>query len=277
MPTVIALTRAVSPSIVRCELTHLAREPIDLARAEGQHAAYEAALAALGCAVERLPATPELPDAVFVEDAAVVLDRTAVITRLGAASRRPETTSVAAALGRYRRLVAIEPPGTLDGGDVLRVGSRLFVGRTARSNVEGAAQLARLAASEGLTVVPVEVHGCLHLKSAVTQVASGTLLIQPRWVECAPFEGYEWLDVDPAEPSAANALRIGDGVIFPLEYPRTRERLEARGFRTVGIEASELAKAEGAVTCCSILIPFTPERGPWVMDATSGSLGLDHP
>ncbi len=255
MPSLVALTRAVSPSIVRCELTHIAREPIDFERAESQHAAYEAALSALGCVVQRLPPEPDLPDAVFVEDAAVVLDTIAVVTRPGAESRRAEIRSVAEALGRFRPLAVIEPPGTLDGGDVLRVGSRLFVGRTARSNAEGIEELARLASAEGKTVVPVDVRGCLHLKSAVTLVAANTLLLQPAWVDRTDFAEYDCIEVDPGEPSAANALLVGDGVIFPSGFPRTRARLEAHGIRILGVEVSELAKAEGAVTCCSLIVP----------------------
>jgi dimethylargininase len=254
VPQIVAITRSVSPSIVHCELTHLAREPIDLARAAAQHARYEAALAALGCTVERLPDAPDLPDAVFVEDAAVVLDRIAVVTRPGAASRRPETASVAAALARYRALRAIEAPGTLDGGDVLRVGTRLFVGRTGRSNAAGIAQLARFAAEDGLTVVPVEVSGCLHLKSAVTEFAPGRLLVQPEWLDLAPFAGLDRLPVDPAEPSAANVLRVGPGLLVAAAYPRTRARLEAEGIAVQVVDASELAKAEGALTCCSLIV-----------------------
>ena len=257
MPGIVAITRGVSPSLARCELTHLAREPIDPARAAAQHAAYEAALAALGCTLERLPIEPELPDAVFVEDAAVVLDRIAVVTRPGAASRRPETASVAAALARHRALRTIEAPGTLDGGDVLRVGARLFVGRTGRSNAEGIAQFARFAAEDGLEVVPVPVRGCLHLKSAVTEFAPGRLLVQPEWIDLAPFAGLDLLPVDPAEPSAANVLRVGAGLLTAAAYPRTRARLEAEGIALRVVDASELAKAEGALTCCSLLVPVS--------------------
>lgn len=254
MPKIVAITRGVSPSIARCELTHLAREPIDGARAAVQHARYEAALAGLGCTVERLTEAPDLPDAVFVEDAAVILDRIAIVTRPGAASRRPETASVAAALARYRVLRTIEAPGTLDGGDVLRVGARLFVGRTARSNADGIAQLARFAAEDGLEVVPVDVRGCLHLKSAATEFAPGRLLIQPDWLDLAPFAGLDLLPVDPGEPSAANVLRVGSGLIVAAAYPRTRARIEGEGITVQTVDASELAKAEGALTCCSLIV-----------------------
>ncbi len=251
----LALTRAVSEAIARCELTHLAREPIDLARARAQHEAYEDALRRAGCFVTRLPEEPELPDAVFVEDLAVVLDELAVVTRPGAASRRPEAVTVAAALARLRPLVTLREPATLDGGDVLRAGRTLFVGRSSRSNTEGLAQLEAAVAPFGYRVEPVAVEGCLHLKSAATPVAPGVLLVQPAWVDPAAFgPGFEVIEVDPGEPFAANALRVRDTVIHAAAFPRTRARLESHRIRVVPVDVSELAKAEGAVTCCSLVL-----------------------
>jgi dimethylargininase len=250
----VAITREVSPSLARCELTHLAREPIDVERARAQHAAYERSLARLGCEVVRLPAEPDLPDAVFVEDTAVVLDELAVVTRPGAESRRPETTSVVRALGTYRNLLRIEPPGTLDGGDVLVAGRNVFVGRSSRSDPAGVAQLRGHLEPRGYTVQAVELGGCLHLKSAATVVARGLLLVNRSWVDPGVFRGLEILDVDPDEPFAANALRVDEAVVYPAAFPRTRRRLEARGLRVETVEVSELAKAEGAVTCCSLLL-----------------------
>ncbi len=137
----LALTRALSPRIVDCQLTHLERQPIDLARAAEEHTAYERQLSELGATVRRLPPAPELPDGVFVEDTAVVLDEVAVIARPGAESRRGETASVAADLAGYRPTIAIESPGTLDGGDVLVVDRQVFVGRSTRTNAAGIEQL----------------------------------------------------------------------------------------------------------------------------------------
>jgi dimethylargininase len=250
----IAITREVSPSIGRCELTHVPRDVIDVDVARAQHRRYEECLAALGCAVQRLPADPDLPDSVFVEDTAVVLDEVAVITRPGAASRRPETRAIAEALEPYRRLLYVEAPGTVDGGDVLRVGRTLFVGASGRSNQAGIAQVRALLAPFGYTVQEVPVSGCLHLKSAVTQVAEDALLINRAWVNTEPFEHLHLVDVDPAEPLAANALLVGGVVVYPAAYPRTRERLEARGVACRVVDVSELAKAEGAVTCCSLVL-----------------------
>lgn len=252
---IVAITREVSPSIARCELTHLEREPIDVELARAQHAAYEDCLRRAGCEVIRLPAEPGLPDAVFVEDLAIVLDEMAVVTRPGAASRRAEAGSVAEALARHRPVATLPAPATLDGGDVLRVGRTLYIGRTARTNGEGIARLAEVVAPFGYGVVEVPVEGCLHLKSAVTLAADGLLLVQAGWVSPAAFDpALEQLEVDPGEPYAANVLRVRETLIMPAAFPRTRERLESRGLRVTTVDVSELAKAEGAVTCCSLIV-----------------------
>ncbi len=249
----IALTREISPAIARCELTHLSREPIDLDRAREQHGAYEAALEAAGCTILRLPADPELPDSVFVEDVAIVTDELAILTRPGAASRRPEIPAVAAALSRYRPVVAIEGEATLDGGDVLRIDRTVYVGQSRRTNAEGLAQLRRALEPLGYDVVGVPVTRCLHLKSAVTQVAEGVVLLNAECVATQTFGAFERIEVDPSEPHAANALLVHGTLVYPSAYPRTRERLEARGARIAAVDVSEIVKAEGAVTCCSVV------------------------
>ena len=250
----IALTRAVSPRMAECELTHLVRTPIDIAVARAEHAAYEEALRALGCDVRRVEAAPELPDSVFIEDTAIVLDELAILCRPGAESRRGETAAVGAALRALRPLAAIVAPGTVDGGDVLRAGRRLFVGRSARTNDDGIRQLRSLGRSAGYETIAVEFAGCLHLKTAATLVGPGLAVINPAWVSAAALAPLEVLTVDPAEPMAANALLVGDTVILAAEYPRTRERLEAAGVIVRAVPAGELGKAEGGVTCCSILV-----------------------
>ncbi|MGH8199799.1 MAG: dimethylarginine dimethylaminohydrolase family protein [Steroidobacteraceae bacterium] len=250
----IAVTRRISSAMMRCELTHLKRTVIDVALAEEQHRAYEQMLRDLGCRIESLPEEPELPDSVFVEDTAIVLDEVAVISRPGAASRRAETAAIAAVLGKYRPLVHIATPGTLDGGDVLRVERALYVGTSSRSNASGIEQLGTLLLPFGYRVVPVEVHGCLHLKSAVTQVAADTLLINSRYIERQQFPGMRFIEVDAAEPSGANALMLGGEVIYPLSCPRTAEILRRQGIRVRTVAMSETEKAEGAVTCCSLLL-----------------------
>ncbi len=259
--TLVAITREVSPSLERCELTHREQEPIDLALAMDQHRAYERALEALGCRLFRLPGSPDLPDCVFIEDIAVVLDEVAILTRPGAAARRPETPVVGATLETLRPLAEIREPGTLDGGDVLVAGRTLFVGLSTRTNGEGIEQLGRLAEPLGYRVQPAEVDACLHLKSAVTRIAERTLLIQPKWVDAALFEGWQLIKVAPSEPHAANALRVGHAVLYASAYPRTRARIEARGLRVLAVDQSELAKAEGGVTCCSLIFEGQRRRG----------------
>jgi dimethylargininase len=249
----IAITREVSPAFERCELTHLARQPIDLATARRQHEAYEQALKTAGCAMVRLAAGDGMPDSVFIEDMAVVFRELAIITRPGAESRSGETAAVAEALAPYRSLVHIEPPGTIDGGDVLTSGMRVFVGASPRTNAAGIAQMGRHLAPFGYTVHMVPVRGCLHLKSAVTAVADDTLLINPEWVPADHFRPFHLLEVHPAEPNGANALRVGGALIYPTAFPRTCARLQTRGLQVTTLDVSELAKAEGAVTCCSLI------------------------
>lgn len=249
----IAITRQVSPAIGNCELTHLERAAIDVPLAQSQHHEYEACLAALGCEVRHLPAEPDLPDSVFVEDVAVVMDELAIITRPGADSRRPEAASIARALEPYRKLFYIKAPATVDGGDVLRVGKTLFVGLSSRSNPRAIEQMQNLLRPYGYTVKGINVKDCLHLKSAVTRVAEDTLLINPNWVDARTFGDLKLIKVDESEPYAGNALLIGETVIYPTSFPRTRVRLEAHGISVMTVDVSELAKAEGAVTCCSVI------------------------
>jgi dimethylargininase len=250
----LALTREISPAIVRCELTHLARAPIDLARARAQHRAYEAMLESAGYAVTRLPADDEMADSVFVEDTAIVLPDVAIITRPGAESRRRETDAVADALAAMRPLVLMTPPATLDGGDVLVAGRTVFVGRTSRTNDGGIEQFRDAAAPFGYTILVVKPRGCLHLKSAVTALDQRTVLINPRSVERDALAGMRCLDVDPEEPAAANVLSVAGRIICSAAYPRTAERLSRDGFAVVPLDVDELAKAEGALTCCSLLV-----------------------
>ena len=248
-----AIVREISASIGNCEISFVSRDPIDIDLARQQHAAYQRLLAELGCQLTVLPAEDAMPDAVFVEDVALVLDEVAVMTRPGAASRRSEGAAVAAALREYRPLLAIEAPGTQDGGDILRIGKSIFVGQSARSNAAAVGQLQSLLAAHGYRVESVPMRDCLHLKSAVTAVGDDALLINPQWVSPGAFAGFRMIDIDPTEPHAANALRIGDALIYPACFPRTQARLQAAGLNVRSVDVSELQKAEGAVTCCSLV------------------------
>jgi len=255
MPTLtLALTRPISDRMADCELTYLERQPIDVSRARDQHAAYERALRDLGCQVIALPEAPDLADAVFVEDMAIVLEELAVMTMPGVASRRPELESVETALRRYRPVVRVAAPGTLEGGDVLRLGHTIYVGVSSRTNADGVRQLQDLVAPHGYRVESVPVQGCLHLKSAVTELAPDLVLVNPEWVEPGAFGDHRFVAVAPGEPHAANALRIGSGVIFPAAFPETQTRIEQRGIAVLAVDVSEIQKAEGAVTCCSLIL-----------------------
>jgi dimethylargininase len=191
---------------------------------------------------------------VFVEDMAVVLPEFAIVARPGAESRRSEVTSVADALRSHRPLTFIESPGTLDGGDVLPIGSTIYIGESARTNTHGIRQLTEIASAYGYVVRPVKLSGCLHLKSAVTRVAEYVILLNPDWVDASAFRGLHQIEVDPGEPFAANALWIGENIIYATGFDETRHRLEQNAINVHLVETDELQKAEGAVTCCSILI-----------------------
>ncbi|HXD10755.1 MAG TPA: arginine deiminase family protein [Anaerolineales bacterium] len=250
----LAITRDVSPRFSECELTHIDRTPIDVAVAQSQHHGYVQALKELRCAVLELPAESDLPDSVFVEDTAVILPEVALITQPGADSRKPEIKSIARALRPYRELVCIESPGSVDGGDVLVLGKNIYVGLSTRSNQAAVDQMNQLLGQYGYKSIGMETHDCLHLKSAATRVDDKTLLINRKWVDAQNFEGFEFIDIDVSEPFAANCLPLGNSIIFPAAFPRTGAKLLARGYELKLVAVDELAKAEGAVTCCSLIV-----------------------
>ena len=249
-----AITRAVSPEINRCELGYLPRQPIDVGLAERQHQQYENALRDLGVKVISLPAEPGLPDCMFVEDPAVVVDELAVMTRMGAASRRKEAESLAAVLARFRPIQWLRAPATLEGGDVLRAGRTLFVGLSGRTNHAGVEQLAEILKPLGYSVRPVPVRGCLHLKSGCCAIGERRILANRAWVDPAAFDGFEIVDVPPEEPGAANVLTIGETALVPAAYPVTARLLQRLGWKVRPLDISELMKAEAGLTCSSILL-----------------------
>lgn len=250
----VAITREISPRFTECELTHIERTPIDLDLARAQHHAYVKLLQERGCSVVELPAEPDLPDSVFVEDTAFILPEVGVITRPGADSRKPETESIIPVLVPLIKLIRVREPATVDGGDVLVLGKRIYVGLSTRSNTEAINQLNEMLCDYGYSVKGVELHDCLHLKSAVTRVDDQTLLINKNWVDSRYFADFDLIEVDPSEPHAANCLSIRGLIIFPTAFPKTGTRLEDRGYNLATVDVSELAKAEGAVTCCSLII-----------------------
>jgi len=252
-----AFTRAVSPRLAECALTHLQRVPIEAGLAERQHAAYEDALREAGLEIVRLPNLPDHPDGVFVEDTALLLDAHAIITRPGVASRADETESTAAGLDGQFGIHHIAS-GNLDGGDVLKIGHKLYVGLSTRTDAEGVAALREAVKPFGYEVIHAELRDCLHLKSGATFAgpdAHGVpvLLYNPRAVDPRQFAGVEAVGVDEAEEAAANCLRVGDRLILPAGNPRTAGALRDRGFQLIEVDVSELQKAEAGVTCMSLI------------------------
>lgn len=249
----IALTRGVSASLGDCELQDLARQPIDIAKAIEQHRCYERCLAELGARVQSLPPDSRFPDGVFVEDPAIVLDEVGVMTRMGAETRRMEGQSIATALTPFRPLHWLPGPATLEGGDVMRIGKTLYVGLSRRTNREGIAQLGELLKPLGYDVRPVNVSGCLHLKSACCHLGEETVLANRAWIDASALEGLRIIDVPAEEPRSANVLRVSETLVLPAAFPKTLELLEKARFQVRTIDVSEFAKAEGGVTCTSIL------------------------
>jgi dimethylargininase len=257
--TAAALVRAVSPRLAAAELTYLRRRSVDLGRARMQHAAYLDLLRGEGLEIVHAPPVPEHPDGVFVEDAVVVVSHLAILARSGAVSRRGEVEDLAPVLAaRGLAVTAITNPATLDGGDVLQVDDTLYVGRTARTNDAAAEQLRVLVAPLGRTVIPVEVTGVLHLKTAATALPDGRILAHLDHVSATAFRDREVVAV--AEPAGANVLLVGDTIVLSASAPRTAAMLRRRGYRVREVDISELEKVEAGPTCPSVLLP--PARAP---------------
>lgn len=250
----IAIIRPVSRSIQDCELTHVDRSPICARTAQIQHEAYAGVLRSLGVEVIELPALHDHPDAVFVEDTVVVVDELAVLARPGAASRRGEVESMRACIESFRDVSEIASPATLEGGDVIQMGRTIYVGRSTRTSDEGINQLRELLEPFDYDVVAVPVPGALHLKTACAPLGDEHLIANGNWVDTSRFKDVDVVEVHEDEPFAGNAVVIGDTVIFASQYPRTAERLRNVGLTLELIETTELAKAEGSLTCKSVLL-----------------------
>lgn len=250
----LAITRKISPRLADCELAYLTREPIDLDLAARQHRDYEQCLESLGARVMSLPAEPDLPDSVFVEDPAVVLDELAVICRMGALSRRPESEQLAGALAQFRELRRMQEPATLEGGDVFRSARTIYAGLSGRSNRAGVESLAQFTAGFGYRVVPVEVKGCLHLKTACCPLDDETVLAARPLIDASALAGLRIIDVPAEEPWGADVLTLGGAIVCSTAFPRTAELLDRLGYRVRPVNVSELHKAESGVTCMSLLL-----------------------
>ena len=248
-----ALTRGVSPTIGDCKLTFMERERIDVAAATRQHDAYKQCLTKMGVQITSLDLLPEAPDAVFIQDTAVVVDEVAIVATMGAACRAEEVESVAQVLSSHRPLKRLSPPATLEGGDIVRIGRTIYVGDSGRTNHEGIRQLSEMLAPYNYQVIPAGVSGCLHLSTGCSYLGHGLMLLNPVWVDAAPFQQFEILEVPETESWAANTIAVGDTVLMASAFERTCALVQERGFNVIATDISELQKAEGALTCMSLM------------------------
>ena len=248
-----ALTHTVSPEIARCELTYLERQPIQLDRARQQHAAYCELLERCGAQVRQVAVNEAYPDACFIEDVAVVVDEVAVITQMGAASRKGETAGIEPVLREYREVVCIQPPATIEGGDVLRIGRTIYVGLSSRTNADGVEAFSSVLNPFGYHIVPVRVQASLHLKTACTAVGGDILVANPAWVDLNPFGKMRIVHVPEGEPWGANLLTVGETLCIPNGFPRTLALIELFASKIATVDISEFRKAEGGLTCLSLI------------------------
>ena len=226
--------------------------PPDYALMIKQHQAYVDALESLGLEVIMLDGEPDFPDAYFVEDTAVVTPRVAVITRPGAIARQGEENSIASTLSPYRTMERIHAPGTVDGGDVLMVGDRFYVGVSDRTNPEGAEQLCAILKQYGHDPYTIEVAAGLHLKSSLNVVGENTLLLTPSFSRMTLLKEFDKIVLDRAESYAANTLLLNDHLIMPKGFPDTQQKLEKLGYPLITLDVSEVQKMDGGLTCLSI-------------------------
>ncbi|WP_461210953.1 dimethylarginine dimethylaminohydrolase family protein [Desulfocurvus sp. DL9XJH121] len=247
-----AILRTPGPDFASGLTTSSHLGPADHPLMLAQHAAYADALRGLGLAVEVLPAAPGFPDAHFVEDAAVVAREVAVITRPGAPERRGEEDSVAPALAAYKPTARIQAPGTLDGGDVLLVGKRFFVGLSERTNAEGARQFAAIMEPHGYTVTAVPVGAGLHFKSGVNHLGGNTLLVTPGFASLPELSGFDLLVTPEDEEYAANTLFVNGSLLTPAGFPGVRGLLDGLGLPVIELDMSETRKMDGGLTCLSL-------------------------
>lgn len=254
---VVAITRALSPSITECQLTYMSRSGIDYETAAGQHMQYVSVLQKLGLDVITLPSEPSMPDAVFVEDTALLLDEVGVLTR-PCSLRERETLSIKAIIERYRHVVEMRRGTNLEGGDVIRNGRCLYVGQSTRSNRAGLEELSSIVSPYGYRLVPVEVRHCLHLSTAVSYLGDDTFLLNPDWVDKSLFAPYRVLETPSGEPWAANVLNVAGSIVIPSAFPHACELLAQAGHAVKQVNVGELLKAEAGVSCMALIFEASP-------------------
>jgi len=250
------LTKAIVRTPGRSMVSGLTKAKLgkpDYEKALLQHRQYITALERCGLEVLVLNAEEPYPDSTFVEDAALVTTRCAIITRPAAPSRRGETSSIQPVLERfYSCIEKITSPGTLDGGDVMQVGEHFYIGISARTNLAGANQLISILERYGMSGATVPVTECLHLKTGVTCVSEKTLLATGAYVSRPEFAGFKVLPVSDAEYAAANCIHINGKLLMPAGFPLARQQLIAAGAQVIEVDISEYAKLDGGLTCLSL-------------------------
>ena len=249
----IALTRGISAGIDRCEVSFIDRVAIDVEKMKQQHRAYEDMLRSMGYEVTQIPADDNCPDCCFIEDTALVLDEIAVITNPGSPARRGEVAGVVSTIEKFRKTVKIEPPATLEGGDVLRIGRNLYVGLTQRTNAAGVEALRKLVEPYGYRVTGVPTPGALHMKSVCTAADERTIVADPTRMDVSAFDGYDIIRIAPEEWMGGDLLPINGTVCIIEGFPKLQSALEARGFKVRAQNMSEFLKAEAGLTCLSLL------------------------
>ena len=247
-----AIARKPGPNFAEGLTTATNVEPPDYETLNNQHRQYISTLASIGLEVILLDALPDHPDAYFVEDTAVVASNVGVITNPGADSRKGEEETIAPVLEKYRKIEKIQPPGTVDGGDVLQVDQHFFIGVSERTNHEGAAQLGQILQRYGYTYSTVAVGEGLHFKSSVNYVGNNTLLVTEDFAGNDQLSGYDIIITDDDESYAANTLFINDHLLVPSGYPGTRKKLDALGFKIIELDTGEVRKMDGGLTCMSL-------------------------
>lgn len=248
------ITHLPSASLEQCELTFVESEPIDIQKARIEHENYRKMLENCGANVIVMDENIDLPDSVFVEDPIIVFDEVAVMTSMGVESRRKESAAIEKTFAKYREIKRIELPSQIEGGDVLKIGKRIFVGKSSRTNAQGIRDLREIMTPYGYEVIAVKVSGCLHLKTGCTALDEETLLINPEWLDSKIFAGFRQIVVPTEEPFGANILKINETICMNAAFPKTIKLVKSLGYKVQETDISEFVKAEAGLTCMSV--PF---------------------
>jgi len=248
------LTHLPSPSLEQCELTFLNSEPINIKKALKEHEAYREMINSCGANVIVIDKNIDLPDSVFVEDPIIVFDEVAILTSMGVESRRKESATMEQVFLKYREIKRIELPSKIEGGDVLKIGKQIFVGKSTRTNAQGIRDLREILTPYGYEVIAVKVAGCLHLKTGCTALDDKTLLINPEWIDSKVFTGFRQIIVPREEPFGANILKINEIICMNEAFPKTIELVVSLGYKVKSTDITEFVKAEAGLTCMSV--PF---------------------